>query len=1178
LRFRLLESAIINESNAASQADASRLYEFVDAFEEAWQAGGRPDIDRYLPPDAPLRRTVLIKLVHIDLENCLRAGEKVRVETYLDRYPQIAGDTSAIVELVTWEFALRRGEGGGEGDLTAEFLRRFPQYADVLSAYLSRETSSAQSKPLRHAAAPSPPAPVHDTMEAAGVHRSRNQETLNNPRAEAEARTSQPRLPGYEMLGELGRGGMGVVYKALHLRLNRVVALKMILAGSHAGAAELARFQTEAQAIAHLQHPNIVQVHEVGEHEGTPFLSLEFCGGGSLAQKTSGTPLPPHEAARIVEELARAIEAAHQKGVIHRDLKPANVLLLEDGTLKVSDFGLARKLDDVGQTQSGAIMGTPSYMAPEQAEGKVKEIRPAADVYALGAILYEMLTGRPPFKGASPVDTLHMVIGSEPVSPRQLQANVPRDLETICLKCLRKEPAKRYDTAAELAEDLGRFQAGESVKARPVGAFERGLKWIRRHPATAAAYGLVLVVVVLGGLGGGVTWLWQRSEDARKETELARERLAEITYLHQVALAQREWENAGVARAGQLLESCPPERRGWEWRYVYRLCHADLCTLTGHAAQVNSVAFSPDGKRLVSGSSDNTLKVWDVQTALETFTCWGHTDLVVSVAFSRDGLRLLSASRDHTIRVWDAQTGREILLIPQTDSVRSAALSPDGNRIASATDDGKVTLWDARTGLKLRTVKGGTHLVNCVAFSPDGRRFAGGISSLHGGGVQVWDGQSGEEVRTMKHAANINGVAFSPLTNRVAGAASSDKTVQIWDVQTGQALLTLLGHTNFVNQVAFSPNGQLLASTSTDETVRVWDAATGQELISHKGHKNGTGGVAFSPDGQCVASASSDATVKLWKATVDPRSVSLHGHTNMINDVKISPDGEFIASAAVDGTVRIWDVRSKQQVLDIRADDRRVDNVTFSPDGHRLVSGGREGLKVWETKTGKLTLSMVGHRMPVRSVAYSADGTRIASASGHWQDLKGNWLTDEVKVWDAQTGRELLSLRGGDSRGLICVAFSPDSKRLVCGGDRSVTVWNLATEKQELCFPAHDDTIVCVAFSPNGETIATASFDKTVKIWHAATGKHVLTFAGHTTRVTCVAYSPDGQRLATGGDDSTVRIIVASSGEEALSLKGTLGPVHCLAFSPDGKLLVSGGHDRLLRVWDARPLEGRRTS
>ena len=335
-------------------------------------------------------------------------------------------------------------------------------------------------------------------------------------------------IPGYEILGELGRGGMGVVYKARHTKLGRLVALKMILAGGHAGESELARFRTEAEAIARLQHPNIIQIHEIGEHEGKPFFSLEYCSGGSLSQKINGTPLQPREAAQIMETLARAMHAAHTQGIIHRDLKPANVLLLKDGTPKITDFGLAKKLDDVGQTQSGAIMGTPSYMPPEQAAGKTKELGPAADIYALGAMLYELLTGRPPFKAATALDTIMQVVSNEPVPPSQLQSKVPADLETICLKCLHKEPAKRYASAQGMADDLRRFLNGEPITARPVGIAERAWRWCKRKPALASMIAALAAVIVIAF----AVVLWQLHETTTAQRQRA---LAQVNALRDAA-------------------------------------------------------------------------------------------------------------------------------------------------------------------------------------------------------------------------------------------------------------------------------------------------------------------------------------------------------------------------------------------------------------------------------------------------------------------------------------------------------------------------------------------------------------------------------------------------------------------------------------------------------------------
>jgi serine/threonine-protein kinase len=429
-----------------------------------------------------------------------RAGERVPAESYLERYPALRADPDTAVDLVYNEFLLR--EQLGECPDPEEFFRRFPEYAAVLGLQIEMHRALAD--------------------QATGP--------LEQPRnAEAGA---LPRVPGYELLGELGRGGMGVVYKARQVALNRVVALKVILAGGHANPEQRRRFQVEAEAAARLRHPNVVQVHDYGVHDGHAYLALEYVEGGTLAQKTAGNPQPPVEAARVVEVLALAVQQAHAAGLVHRDLKPTNVLLSADGVLKVADFGLVKRLDATSaQTGSGDIMGTPSYMAPEQAGSQGGPVGPAADVYALGAILYELLTGRPPFQSSTPLDTVLQVVRDEPVPPRRLRPKVPRDLETICLKCLRKEPGGRYATAQDLAEELRRFQAGEPIAARPIGRLGRAWRRCRRNPVVSTLTAL-LTLALVGGLIS-VTALWWRAESSR---QAAVDNLAEAEANFQLAL------------------------------------------------------------------------------------------------------------------------------------------------------------------------------------------------------------------------------------------------------------------------------------------------------------------------------------------------------------------------------------------------------------------------------------------------------------------------------------------------------------------------------------------------------------------------------------------------------------------------------------------------------------------
>jgi hypothetical protein len=444
----------------------------VERFAAAWQRGERPDLAAHLP-EGEGRWTVLLQLIHIDLEHRLKAGEQARIESYLERFPELNADRPALLELIAAEYELRRRTEPGLS--VGEYLQRFPQPGAALAPLLAAFGSGPSCPTVD---SPAPPAPALDLAPL-------------------------PLVPGYEILDEVGRGGMGMVYRARQVALNRLVALKLMRDGAHATAEERARFKREAEAVARLQHPHVVQIFEVGEAEGVPFFAMEFCSGGSLDKRLGGRPLPPRDAAALVEAMARAVHAVHLARVVHRDLKPANILFGADGRLKVTDFGLAKKLDEAGQTQTGAVLGTPAYMAPEQAGGQGKEVGPATDVWALGALLYEALTGRAPFQGATIVEVLERVRTLDPVPPRRLVAGVPRDLETVCLKCLRKDPARRYESAEALAEDLGRFLAGEPVWARPMSAWERGWRWLQRHPALVPSLlSLTAVLLVLLGAYG----------------------------------------------------------------------------------------------------------------------------------------------------------------------------------------------------------------------------------------------------------------------------------------------------------------------------------------------------------------------------------------------------------------------------------------------------------------------------------------------------------------------------------------------------------------------------------------------------------------------------------------------------------------------------------------------------
>jgi eukaryotic-like serine/threonine-protein kinase len=760
------------------------------------------------------------------------------------------------------------------------------------------------------------------------------------------AERGAPVVPNYEVFGEQGRGGMGVVYRARQVPLNRPCALKMILAGAHATPEAIARFLAEAQTIARLQHPHIVQIHHIGEADGLPFFELEYLPSGSLNQQFDGTPWPPQRAAHLVEQLAGAIAEAHRLGVVHRDLKPANVLLADDGTPKIADFGLAKMLDsESGLTQSDLILGSPSYMAPEQAEGRSQKVGPAADIYALGAILYELLVGRPPFRGATVLETLDQVKGSEPVPPSRLVPKLPRDLETIALKCLHKESARRYADAASLAEDLRRFLANEPIRARRVSAAERSWRWCQRNPVVAGL--MAAVFVLLATLAGVASVGYVQTNRAlngeSKQRELAEEAEAKAKgeanraraaeqevrrqwYAASINLMQPAWDTGQVGRLhAKLAETEAYPERGFEWYYLQRLCHLEQHTLVGHRDVVNSVAWSPDGTRLATGSRDGTAKVWEAASGQERLTLRGHAGPVYSVSWSPDGTRLAAGTGDGMGTVWEAAGGRELLTLRgHTGLVGSVSWSPDGTRLATGSRDGTAKVWEAASSRELLTLRGHTNAVNSVPWSPDGTRLATGSWD---GTAKVWDTAGGRELLTLRgHTSWVNSVSWSPVGTQLA-TGSDDGTARVWDAAGGGEPLTLRGHTRLVGSVSWSPDGSRLATASEDGTAKVWDAAGGRERLTLKGHAGPGGPASWSSDGTRLATGSADCTAKVWDAAGGRELLTLKGHASVILSVSWSPDGMRLATGSWDNTAKVWDAAGVQERLTLKGHTSVVNSV-----------------------------------------------------------------------------------------------------------------------------------------------------------------------------------------------------------------------------------------------------------
>jgi WD40 repeat protein/serine/threonine protein kinase len=1158
------------------------------------------------PPHAEPPWPTLLRL-RTEQRQRWQRGERILVESYLEQHPTLVEDAEAVLDLIYTEVMLR-SQFAGEKPRLEEYQQRFPHLADQLKDQFDVHSvlESSSKGTLLDEAASSPPPPKFGAESATLAD-----DAAHPGRPRPPSGALWPRVPGYEILGVLGEGAMGVVYKALQVKANRPVALKMIKAGVGASDEQLHRFRQEAEAVARLQHPHIVQIYEVGEAEGRPFFSLEFVEGGSLAQKLAGLPpLPAREAAQLAETLARAMHVVHQLNIVHRDLKPANILMAGGGrkppggaasasggrkppgdpaapgglrpplaefTPKITDFGLAKCLDvKEVQTESGVIMGTPGYMSPEQAIGESAEVGPAADVYALGAVLYELLTGRPPFKAATPLETVLLVREEDPLPPRRLQPSVPRDLDSICLKCLEKEPHQRFASALALADDLRRFLDGQPTVTRPRPWWVRVVKWARRRPAQAA----LVAVSALAALALLVVGLvYNRRLEGALQTTRQREREARRNlYVAHMNLAQRAWQDNHIDRVLALLQEERPRRRdeldprGFEWHYLNRLCHSARLSVPGTSA----LALSPDGKLLatVDPKEPRVVTVWDTATG-RCRRLKDHRRPVACLAFSPDGRLLASAGSDRRIRLWDAAAGRLTPTRLRAPRPVTCLAFSGKDRLASAGKDRGILIWEVSTGKLLRRIPNahkppqGSPEITALAFSPDGRRLASACPNDDV--VRTWNPVNGQPRDELPQDATV-AVAFSPDGKRLA-LASTLGPVTVWNVSAEgfQKLYTLTGHAGGVNGVAFGPGSDLLATAGADRTVKLWEVSRLRVRFTWRGHRDEVGGVAFSRDGRQLATLGRrwDRTVKVWDATHDQAFRNLSRHGGQVNGVAFRADGRRLASAGNDGFVKVWDGSTWAEVLSFRAAAGPVNGVSYHPDGKSLATAGADGaVKVWDANSGRPRVTLKGHAGPVLAVAHDPSGRRLASAGAD----------GTVRLWDAETRKELSVLKGHQGE-VRSVAFSPDGRLLASGGaDETVRVWDTGRGEEVLRLRGQVGTVQGLAFNPAG-TLLASSHDQTLILWEVPGGRKVRTLEGHTNRVEGVAFSPDGRRLASASMDHLVKVWDVRSGQETLTLRsndrGTSSLALCVAFHPNGRLLASGGgyvgHGEV-RLWDARPL------
>jgi WD40 repeat protein/serine/threonine protein kinase len=974
-----------------------------------------------------------------------------------------------------------------------------------------------------------------------------------------------PAVPGYKVLRVLGKGGMGIVYLADDARLPRRVALKMIRAGSGAGPRELARFRIEAEALARLQHPNIIPIYEVSDYHGRPFFVMEYVDSVSLKDRLEDGLPPPRDTAQLAETLARAMHYAHQHAVLHRDLTPANVLLQEDRvaredanhakpehedattlplslvslgatqlTPKIIDFGLAKFLDTEAEqtrlTQPDDFPGTASYMAPEQAAGKIKEIGTLTDVYGLGAILYKMLTGHAPFEGASRREILNKVQSDQelPRRPRRWRPEVPADLEAICLKCLEKEPARRYASAAQLADELGRFLEGNPlIHTRPIGRVERLWRWCRRNPALAAAGGLAIFLLVTT-TAVSVGWAVHASrmaEDIQGALTESERRRAENHLDRGLAEAERGDIGLGLLWMARSLETVPPRADDLAWTIRANLAgwRRQLFALTDCRTPPGKVlGFSPDGRSAWT-VDENVVRRWELARSQYAGPPLEHPGPVTALAVSRDGRLIATGCDDRTVRLWDSATGRVERALPGENTVWAVAFSPD-----------RRTLLTGRIEQKGRQ--------ESTAF-------------------QLWETVTGQLLGQAFHRpGRAGGVAFSPDGLTLLTLPHLGKTVGRWEMPAGRFLGDMLLHQGWVRAVAYSPDGRTILTGGEDRAARLWEAASGR-LLEVLYHREPVTAVAFGPDGRTLLTAGLGDAVRVWQGAASPEPLQVRHHPGPVRALAVSLDGTRVVTGSDDRIARLWEMVSERLVLDKELRHASpLASATFSPDGKFLATSTHQdnAALLWEVTSGR-RLAQLPHGQPIRMIVFSPDGTRVATASYDWT----------ARLWDTATGQPALDQALGHGGAVVSAAFSSDGRMLLTGSeDGTARRWDAATGAPLGQPLRHGSTVLAVAFSPDGRLLLTGSADGTARRWDAATGTPMGPAFEHGYKVWAVAFSPDGRTILTGSWDYTARLWDAGTGERRGAPLRHAGPIRSVVFSPDGRWIVTASEDATARVWD----------
>jgi serine/threonine protein kinase/WD40 repeat protein len=1071
--------------------------------------------------------------------------------------------------------------------------------------------------------------------------------------AQSEPPAPYPRLGDYELLEEIGRGGMGIVYRARQVSLDRVVAVKLLPFGGLAAKQSALRLRAEAVAAGSLRHPNIVAIHEVGLHDEQHFIAMDYVPGPSLARLLRDGPLPGRQAAQLIRQVALAVQHAHERGIIHRDLKPSNILLDSiDDQPRITDFGLAKNLrSDTQLTLTGQTLGSPNYIPPEQIRGSEREeglsfnakdenptepqtkveragsgpkISFASDVYALGATLYHALTGRPPFIGHDIAAVLHQVLKDEPLPPRRLNPSVAADLETICLKCLEKEPGHRYATAKEMADELDRFLNDEPIHARPLTRLERGWRWCRRNPIVASLSSASLLLLLIVAIGGPVAAI--RINREREQAELR-------AYTADMNVVQQAWDEGKLARARALLRAYIPkpeqrDLRGFEWRYLWKLCQDDaLVTITREPSDpVWSLATSPNHAFVVAcGEKSIRLLAPATGRELQTFSYPNPetNDTRCLVALASQATNLLAVHRaEGVVGVWDLATKTLVTSFkpftntsgplafkhprPQRLGQPSLALSPDGRLLATGEPWGygrTLTVWDisARpdSPKPLWSRQLDTHF-NVLRFSPDGQTLVANAKSMKDGTIGAWDVRTGNELQAFpkESIGYINDLVFSP-DGRLLAAAGVQSTINIWEFTNRVVKSRLTGHRGHINSLTFSLDGSRLISAGDDGAIRVWDISSQKVVGMFRDREDReVRSVAFDPEGRFILSATADE-VRIWPG--EPRQASMAFQTQQQWGAPvISPDGNWLVTrgTTVDlkdyseaESAKVWDLVSHRERFHLIHRNKQPLAAVFSPDGRFFVLGGEDRSRVvgvwetalWDKADAALQASTnLANDFEVGSICFSPDGTIMAVAGLCFGPEEQSAATNRLTFREVGTWRKLDILEAagaGETRegSATTAAFSHSGRFLAAGyRDGWVRLWDIKHQRllKELKVHGGDMYGVVVSLSNDDRWLASTALKDggevaLLDVSNPERAREVLVTKANGGCSWSAIFSPDSRSLVTSGNDGLIKFWNLQTLKIALTLEHGQAPAVFINFSQDGSLLASQDANGLLKLWPA---------